>query len=187
MVMAVIGKRIKRLREQRERKQRDLAKQLGVSQATLSNWERGFSEPPYAMLVKLAEALGVSPADLLGTGEEAKAPPALDNGVVTVRLVPVVRNLWLKDLTQPENVQALAPFPGEGGTKEVIGYRLNKDTGVYLANDVLFLEIKNVYRDEEQVLTADISSGKIEVGLYSGVHAHTVIGTVIGFFRPSRD
>lgn len=185
MVMPIIGKRIRQLRNQRETKQRDLAEQLGISQATLSNWERGFAEPPYAMFVKLAEALGVSPADLLGTGEKAK-PPALENGLVTVRLVPVVRNLFLKNLTAPENVQALAPFPDEGGNREVIGYRLNRDTGMYLANDVLFVVIKDDYQPEEQVLSADISTGSIDTTTYSGAQKDTVIGAVIGFFRPSR-
>lgn len=186
MVMAIVGKRIKQLRIQMDKLQKDLADAIGVSQAVVSNWERGFSEPPYIMLVKVAEALGVSPAELLGMGEQAKAPPALDHGAVTVRFVPVVRHLFLKDLTAPENVQSLVPFPG-GGNREVVGYRLVKDTGMYLVSDVLFLVTKDGYQPEEQVLTADISTGKIEITTYSGAQKETVVGAVIGFYRATRD
>ncbi len=188
MVMAIVGKRIRQLRIERDMKQQDLADRLDVSQAVVSNWERGLSEPPYLMLLRTAEVLSVNPAELLGTGEQAKVPPALAAGAVTVRFVPVVRNLFLKDpAAEPENVQSLAPFPDEGGGEQVIGFRLIADTGTYLANDILFLELKEECREGEQVLTADISVGEIKVSEYSGaLDKKVVVGAVVGFYRPAR-
>lgn len=188
MVMAIVGKRIRQLRIERGMKQQDLADNLEVSQAVVSNWERGLSEPPYLMLLRTAEVLGVGPSDLLGAGEQAKVPPTLAAGAVTVRFVPVVKNVYLKDpAAEPENVQSLAPFPNEGGGKKVIGFRLITDTGAYLANDILFLELKEEYWEGEQVLTADISVGKIDVSEYSGaLDNKVVVGAVVGFYRLAR-
>ena len=58
--------RIKTLREQHGMKQRELAKELGVSQNTLSTWETGRYEPDAEMLKKIAYALNVSVDYLIG-------------------------------------------------------------------------------------------------------------------------
>ena len=50
-------------------KQGDLAKHIGVSQATISSWERGEKMPSATNLASLAEVLGVSTDYLLGRGE----------------------------------------------------------------------------------------------------------------------
>lgn len=188
MVMAIVGKRIKQLRIDRNLKQQDLADRIEVSQAVVSNWERGLSEPPYMMLLRIAEALGVNPAVLLGTEEQTKIPPALAAGSVTVRFVPVVKNVFLKDpAAEPENVQSLAPFPNEGGGERVIGFRLTADTGTYLANDILFLEIKEEYRKGEQVLIAELSTGEIKISEYSeALERQVIVGAVVGFYRLTR-
>lgn len=57
--------RIKALRELKGVKQADLAKELNVSQGTLSNWERGVHDPDNASLVELAEYFEVSTDYLL--------------------------------------------------------------------------------------------------------------------------
>ena len=58
--------RLKQLREQKGMKQSELAAMFGVSQATLSNWERGVHDPDNNDLIKLAEILGCSTDYLLG-------------------------------------------------------------------------------------------------------------------------
>ncbi|MCL2621381.1 MAG: helix-turn-helix domain-containing protein [Defluviitaleaceae bacterium] len=59
--------RVKELRVEKGIKQADLAQQLGVSQATLSNWERGVHDPANETLTRLAQTFGCSVDYLLGT------------------------------------------------------------------------------------------------------------------------
>jgi transcriptional regulator with XRE-family HTH domain len=58
--------RIKELRLERKMKQAELAKIIGVSQNTLSYWERGEYKPDNAALQKLADFFLVSIDYLLG-------------------------------------------------------------------------------------------------------------------------
>lgn len=51
------------------------AKLLGVPVTTLGNWERGDTEPPQDVLVRIHQALSVS-LDWLLTGDDPSAPPA---------------------------------------------------------------------------------------------------------------
>lgn len=54
------GAEIKRLREAHGASADDLALEVGVSQATVSRWERGLIEPSTANKLAIAKALGVS-------------------------------------------------------------------------------------------------------------------------------
>jgi transcriptional regulator with XRE-family HTH domain len=47
------------------RSQSELAKRLGVTQATVSNWETGESAPPLKAWKRIARVYGVKIADLL--------------------------------------------------------------------------------------------------------------------------
>jgi transcriptional regulator with XRE-family HTH domain len=64
--------KLPRLREVRVRKnfsQRELADKAGLSPANLSRIESGLQEPYTTTIRKLARALGVKPADLMGATE----------------------------------------------------------------------------------------------------------------------
>ena len=63
-----IGRRISRLRKEKDMTQPALADKMGVSYQAVSNWERGASMPDIGKLPELAEALGVSVDELLGSG-----------------------------------------------------------------------------------------------------------------------
>lgn len=54
------------LRTQKGLTQAALAQKLGVTQATVANYESGRREPSIAMLRKIAQALGVDIATLIG-------------------------------------------------------------------------------------------------------------------------
>lgn len=58
--------RIKLLRYEYGDKQLDLAAYLDISQARLSNWERGKYQPPKKMIFKIADRYGVSTDYLMG-------------------------------------------------------------------------------------------------------------------------
>lgn len=61
----VTGASIKELREQKRLTQADLAQMLSVSDKAVSKWETGKGYPDITLLEPLAQALGVSVAELL--------------------------------------------------------------------------------------------------------------------------
>lgn len=69
-----MGPFIRRLRKERGMTQKELAAVLGVTDKAVSKWELGASLPDVALLLPLAEALGVSATELLA-GVRAPEPP----------------------------------------------------------------------------------------------------------------
>lgn len=67
---------LKTLREERRISQAALAKELGVAQSAVGNWESGARSPDAATLLKIANYFDVT-VDYLLTGEE-KERPAVD-------------------------------------------------------------------------------------------------------------
>lgn len=64
--MIMFKERFKELRLERKLSQGELAKELGVSQRSISSWETGFREPDFETLSKIAIFFGVSADYLLG-------------------------------------------------------------------------------------------------------------------------
>ena len=62
----MIADRIKSLREQQNRTQSDLAKQLGITRSSVNAWEMGISVPSTQYIVELAHIFNVSTDYLLG-------------------------------------------------------------------------------------------------------------------------
>ena len=56
---------LKEILKSKEVKQKWLAKKIGVSEVTLSNWAKGKSHPSKTNLIKLSHALNIDLADLL--------------------------------------------------------------------------------------------------------------------------
>lgn len=77
-----LGAFLRRLREERELTQKQVAKELGISQSALSAWESGQTLPPRPQMARIAAALGVG-VDALETyfekaeSEESYAPRSL--------------------------------------------------------------------------------------------------------------
>ena len=61
-----MGKRIKEIREKQGYKQGDLAERTGIGRSSIGSYEIGNETPPYANLIKIAQALNVSTDYLLG-------------------------------------------------------------------------------------------------------------------------
>jgi len=62
----MIAERIKSLREQQNKTQSDLAKQLGITRSSVNAWEMGISVPSTQYIVELAHIFHVSTDYLLG-------------------------------------------------------------------------------------------------------------------------
>ena len=61
--------KIREIRRGKDITQKELSKYIGVAQNTLSQWELGNYEPPYHILLKLADYFNVSTDYLLGRDE----------------------------------------------------------------------------------------------------------------------
>ncbi|EOH6512244.1 helix-turn-helix domain-containing protein [Salmonella enterica] len=79
MKKMTIGERIRFRRKQSKLTQKALAKSLGLSDVSISQWERDDSEPTGKNLFALSKALQCSPTWVL-YGDEEQAPPEPTNG-----------------------------------------------------------------------------------------------------------
>lgn len=68
----LIGKNIKKLRQQRNLTQEEVATHLGISFQSVSKWERGDGYPDITMLPTLADYFKISVDELIGTNDIAK-------------------------------------------------------------------------------------------------------------------
>ncbi len=64
-ISAKLGQNMKRIRAKKKMSQGDIARALEVDRGYISNIENGKKNPTLATLQKLADALGVSPDELL--------------------------------------------------------------------------------------------------------------------------
>ncbi len=65
----MIGSKLRKIRDLKGMGQQELAKAVGCTQQTISNWERNVYEPDASELVELAKILKVSVMDLLAEAE----------------------------------------------------------------------------------------------------------------------
>lgn len=63
--------RIFKLLDAKKIEQKAFAAQVGVSEGTVSNWRRGVSSSYTRYLVKIAQVLGTTTADLLGEKQQS--------------------------------------------------------------------------------------------------------------------
>lgn len=75
-----IGSNIKELIAKKGITQSELAKELGVSSGTLSDWIKGRYYPRHRYLVRMAEYFGVTPLQI--TAKKDTIPP--DDGLVSL-------------------------------------------------------------------------------------------------------
>ena len=108
-----IGKNIRRLREERGLTQEELAIRIGYQTRTAINKiELGMRDLPQSKIVLCAEALGVTPAVLMGWVEEDESVKndVLANIVMTLRKDDDLLQLVAKiSQLSPERRQNLAP------------------------------------------------------------------------------
>lgn len=91
MTAQSFGATIAALRKQKGMTQLELARQMGVTDKAVSNWERDLSFPDVASLPKLAEVLGTSVDELLEVKSAAQEEPK-----ASTAKVPTLVELVLK-------------------------------------------------------------------------------------------
>ena len=113
---------IKRLRTNADLTQAKLAEMVGVTRATVTQWETGWSQPRMGAIEKLAEVFGVSLAALVS--ENALPANSLPVKGMPMGRVPLVGNTHAGKACLPEE---LDEFP----EVEVPQFLIDRDPGSY--------------------------------------------------------
>ena len=90
----MINTNLATLRKAKKISQEELAIRLNVVRQTVSKWEKGYSVPDADMLIKIADALDVSVADLLG---DVSIAAEADNGGIAEQLSRINEQLAIKN------------------------------------------------------------------------------------------
>ena len=106
-----VAERIRKLRLDQDLTQAQLAKKAGVAINTIRLYEGGKSNPRPKQLKLLANALGVSPEDILGT----ESPPPLDTEPADYVPVAVSANVYPK-----EDGSAILTITYENGNMHIL-------------------------------------------------------------------
>lgn len=91
-----MGKRISKAREGQELSQLSLAKALNVQRQTLSNWERGKTEPDGEQLLKIASECNVSISFLYGQDDDELTPKGKQIGLIWSKFSPGKQDFGLE-------------------------------------------------------------------------------------------
>lgn len=89
MALKIFANRLKKLRKERGLSQTDLADKCGLNFSDISRYERGTVSPTLENFVKIAQALEVSPEDLLFDTKPSENTPPPRNLKIWSRLQDV--------------------------------------------------------------------------------------------------
>jgi transcriptional regulator with XRE-family HTH domain len=98
---------IRALRSGRNWTQADLAKRIGggITNQSVSGWERGIAKPSRENMFELSRVFGVSPEHFLTEGGETRAPPAIQetasSGSESLVFVAIEETLRAAGISEP--------------------------------------------------------------------------------------
>ena len=136
--MASIGERILTLRKSRNLSQKELAEQVGITEASLSRYENNLREPKGEIIAKIAEALKCSTDYLLGLTNdktEYKSKSSLHKNEIKYETYGDIEKIFIKKLIDEGIIKENEPIPNDGVNK-VLKY------GIDAAVEILKLEKK---------------------------------------------
>jgi len=88
--MVSFGDRLKLARKQKKLTQAQLGKLLRVVDSTISNWEKGITEPSLATISKIANVLGVRINQLVENSEESQNTHQYNALSITTKKMPLL-------------------------------------------------------------------------------------------------
>jgi len=142
----VIGKNIRKIREEAGMNQRELAKKAGISHQYISDVERGRATPSIAFLEKIAKALGVRLAILLNKKEA-------DWEVVNV---PILGSVPAGIPTiEDEQIIGYMPFPKIFIDGKVFCLRVSGDSMMDMGiedGDYILVKVQNEARNGQTII-----------------------------------
>ena len=96
--MNTIAKNIKKIREDSKLSQQELAERIIVTRQTVSNWERGISQPDLELLSQIADVLGIKITDLVLEEEQPQIQEIDKLQHAKIKAVIILGALWLVSL-----------------------------------------------------------------------------------------
>ena len=97
---------VRELRIKKGIQQKELALELGISSAAVSNWEKGKSDPSGKRLKKLAEYFGVDEGFILGYGMEKPNLFVPDETIGKTQTEQIIERLMKQLDSQPRTQEA---------------------------------------------------------------------------------
>ena len=91
-IYATLGRRVRTRRDELRLTQADLSTRIGLSRASIANIEGGRQAVLLHQLLALAEALAISPIDLVPSMQPASNPPDLPEEVMKFMQAHTARN-----------------------------------------------------------------------------------------------
>ena len=83
-ILKTLGRRIAQLRKQKGMSQEDFADVSGKMINTISNIERGLSDPKVTTLMSISKALGISIDELFSETKQAQTTEELPSNIATI-------------------------------------------------------------------------------------------------------
>lgn len=103
---------IKELRTRNDMTQEQLAKAIGVTRATVTQWETGWSQPRMGAVEKLAAFFGVPVSEIVDDQENRKLPPnAIIPGSSPRATAPLLGRVHAGDAQEPEVLEDEIDLP----------------------------------------------------------------------------
>lgn len=119
-----IGNNIRRLRKLRGLSQEELAKELDVSRAAVTQWETGWSSPRMGMIEKLSAFFNVSKSEIID-GPSASVPSgAMLPSDARPAYAPLLGRVHAGDACEPDVIDDRVPIPYEVRSAHPHGYFL---------------------------------------------------------------
>ena len=126
-----IGKKIAKLRREKNMTQMELADALGVSYQAVSNWERGNSMPDISKLPELVEMLGCSIDELLSDSH--------DIGLIKHVIEGNAQDYIKENEVTAKDLGTVAPILKPAQTEELMDHILEKNENKFSLNDLISL------------------------------------------------
>lgn len=119
-----IGKNIRRLRKLHGLSQEELAKELDVSRAAVTQWETGWSSPRMGMIEKLSSFFNVSKSELIDGPSTSIPSGAKLPSEPKPAYAPLLGRVHAGDACEPDVIDDRIPIPYEVREAHPDGYFL---------------------------------------------------------------
>ena len=119
-----LAENIRKFRTDADLTQAKLADLVGVTRATVTQWERGWSQPRMGAVEKLSEVLGVSMSELVDDSNIKRIPGAITPTEPRKAYLPLLGKVHAGDAQEPQVLDERISLPYEVWERHRDGYFL---------------------------------------------------------------
>lgn len=119
-----LAENIRKFRTDADLTQAKLADLVGVTRATVTQWETGWSQPRMGAVEKLSEVLGVSMSELVDDSNIKRVPGAITPTELRKAYLPLLGKVHAGDAQEPQVLDERISLPYEVWERHRDGYFL---------------------------------------------------------------